>query len=123
MKKLWPFIVMVLMLAGCDKEDAPDCLKTTGDIITYDIEVAEFEELIVYGRIKLFIEQGEEHKVVIETGKNLAGDITATVDAGRLSLRNNNNCNLIRDYNTTTIYVTVPNLTWLQNAVIIQLKE
>ena len=116
MKKVLIIIFGVLMITACDKEDAPNCFQTTGDIIQQEIEVEEFQELIVYGRIKLFIEQGPEHKVVVEAGKNLIGNVSAVVENGRLSLRNSDNCNFFRDYNTTKIYVTVPNLTWLQNA-------
>lgn len=110
------YLFLILIFTGCDKEDGPDCFKTTGDIVSKEVDVAPFEELIVYGRIKLFIEQGETHKVVVEAGKNLLGDVEVTVENGRLSLKDNTRCNLIRDYNTTTVYVTVPNLTWLQNA-------
>ena len=116
MKNLWLIVFGIFFLTACDKEDAPNCLQTTGDIIQQEIEVADFDELIVYGRIKLYIEQGAEHKVVVEAGKNLIGKVTATVEEGRLSLRNSDNCNLFRDYNTTKIYVTVTDLTWLQNA-------
>jgi len=116
MRKLWIIILGVFMITACDKEDAPNCFQTTGDIIQQEIEVGAFEELIVYGRIKLFIEQGAEHKVVVEAGKNLIGNVSAIVENGRLSLRNSDNCNLFRDYNTTKIFVTVPDLTWLQNA-------
>lgn len=116
MKKVWTTIFTLFLTTGCDKEDAPNCLQTTGEIIQQEIEVVPFEELIVSGRIKLYIEQGAEHKVVIEAGKNLIGKVSASVENGRLSLKNSDNCNFFREYNTTSVYVTVPNLTWLQNA-------
>lgn len=116
MKKVWLIIFGFFFFTACDKEDAPNCFRTIGEIIQNEIEVTAFEELIVYGRIKLFIKQGNEHRVVVEDGRNLIGNVTATVENGRLSLKNVDNCNLFRDYNTTSIYVTVPNLTWLQNA-------
>lgn len=115
MKKLL-ILFLLIVISGCDKEDAPDCFKRTGDIISREVVVAPFEELIVYGRIKLFIEQGEEHKVIVETGKNLIGNIQTTLEGKKLVLKNNSSCDLMRDYNTTTIYITVPNLTWLQHA-------
>ncbi len=104
------------MITACYKEDAPDCFQAAGDMVSHEIPVSQFEELIVYGRIKLFIEQGEEHKVIIESGENLISEVSAEVENGRLSLRNENHCNFFRDYELTTVYVTVPNLTWLQNA-------
>ncbi len=116
MKKLLFIIFGFILFTACDKEDAPNCFQTTGDIIQQEIKVEAFEELIVYDRVKLFIEQGPTHKIVVEAGKNLINNVSAVVEDGRLSLRNSDNCNLFREYNTTKIYVTVPNLTWLQNA-------
>ncbi len=115
MKKVL-MIFLLIVLSACDTEDAPACFKRTGDIISKEVNVAQFEELIVYGRIKLFIEQGDEQKIIVEAGKNLIENISATVEGNRLVLKNSNTCNLMRDYNTTIIYVTVPNLTWLQHA-------
>lgn len=110
-----PFLGLMLFMA-CDTEDAPDCFQTAGSMIEKELQVEPFEELMVYEDIELFIEQGEEHKVVVKTGENLMNEISAEVIDGRLILRNNNGCNFVRDYNLTSIYVTVPNLTWLQNA-------
>ena len=116
MKRILYLFLLVSLITSCNKEDAPDCFQTAGDIVQNEVAVPEFEELIVYGRIKLYIEQGEEHKVVIESGENLINEVTAEVENGRLSLRNGNDCNFFRDYELTTVYVTVPKLTWLQNA-------
>ena len=116
MRKISIVPFFLLLFTSCDKEDAPDCFRTTGEMETRELQVETFEEIIVYGRIKLFIEQGDEQKVVVEAGKNLIDNIQATVEEGRLSLRNTTGCNFVRDYNTTSIYVTVPDLTWLQNA-------
>ena len=116
MKEFILIIICFLVLAGCNKEDAPDCIQAAGELIKREVSVADFDELIVYGRIKLVIEQGVQQKVVIKSGRNLIEEVTAEVENGRLSLKNNNHCNFLREYNLTTVYVTVPNLTWLQNA-------
>ncbi len=108
--------ILLMVLQGCNTEDAPDCFQTTGKMTSKEVSVEAFHELIVYKGIKLFIEQGPEHKVIIESGENLIGEVSAEVENGRLSLRIGNGCNLFRDYNVTSVYVTVPNLTWLQNA-------
>jgi len=54
--------------------------------------------------------------VVIETGENLRKDVSVEVTDNRLSIRNGNSCNLVRDYEITKVYVTIPDLTWLQNS-------
>lgn len=110
-----PFLSL-LVFSGCDTEDAPDCFQTAGKIIKKEYVLEPFEELIVYENINLFIEQDDDYKVVVETGENLMNEISAEVVDGRLILRNDNGCNLVRDYNITSIHVAVPNLTWLQNA-------
>ena len=113
--RILPFLSL-LLFAGCDTEDAPDCFQTAGKIIEKEFAVAPFDELIVYENINLFIEQGAEHKVVVESGENLMNDISVEVVDNRLILRNDNGCNFVRDYNITNIHVTVPDLEWLQNA-------
>lgn len=112
---IFPFLSLLFLL-GCDKEDAPDCFQTAGKIIEKEIQVDPFDELIVYEGINLFIEQGAEHRVVVKSGENLMNEITANVIDSRLILRNDNGCNFVRDYNITSIHVTVPDLVWLQNA-------
>ncbi|WP_324721651.1 head GIN domain-containing protein [Salinimicrobium sp. HB62] len=112
---IFPFLGL-LSFAGCDTADAPDCFQTAGKIIGKEFEVESFNELIVYEDIDLFIEQGPEHRVLVQTGENLMNEISAEVVESRLILRNDNGCNLVRDYDVTKIYVTTPNLNWLQNA-------
>ena len=112
---IFPFLGL-LIFVGCDTEDAPDCFQTVRKIIEKEFEVEDFDELIVYEDIELFIEQGAEHRVSVKTGENLINEISAEVVDDRLILRNSNGCNFVRDYDVTRIYVTVPDLTWLQNA-------
>ncbi len=115
MKKLL-LILSVILIAGCDTEDAPGCFKKAGEIVKDEVSVDPFNEIIVYERVKLFIQKGPIQKVVIETGKNLQQDVNIEVIDNRLSIRNENSCNLVRDYELTKVYVTIPNLTWLQNS-------
>lgn len=115
MKKIL-FLFALLIISGCDSEDAPTCIKEAGKIISEEVSVTSFEEIIVYERVKLFIEQGEKHQVIIETGENLINDVSVNVVNNRLSIRNENSCNLFREYGITKVYVTVPNLSWLQNS-------
>jgi len=116
MKKVFFLIFIGVALMGCDTEKVPDCFKSEGAIVTEEFAVTAFEEIIVYERVKLFIEQGAEYKVVVETGKNLIDGVSVEVENNRLSIRNANSCNLFRDYEITKVYVTTPTLTWLQNS-------
>lgn len=115
-KKIFSISVILSFLLGCSPDQAGTCFKNTGDIVTYDVEVTSFNEIMVYERVKLFIEQGDEEKIRIETGESLKDEISVEVTDSRLNIRNNNSCNLFRDYEITKVYVTVANLTWLQNS-------
>lgn len=116
MKKLIFLILCTFLLSSCDAEDAPGCFKKAGEIVQEEVAVDAFDEIIVYERVKLFIQQGPVQKVVIETGENLRKDVSVEVLDNRLSIRNENSCNLVRDYELTKVYVTIPDLTWLQNS-------
>ena len=113
-KLLW--ILSIILVASCNSEDAPGCFKKAGEIMQDEVAVDPFNEIIVYERVKLYIQQGPVQKVVIETGKNLRQDVSVEVIDNRLSIRNENSCNLVREYELTKVYVTIPDLTWLQNS-------
>ncbi len=115
-KQIFSILTLIFVFLGCNSEEVPTCVKTSGKIISEEISVESFEEIIVYERVKLFIEQGDNYKVRIETGKNLMENVYAEVENNRLQLRNENSCNLFRDYEITKIYVTTPTLNWLQNS-------
>ncbi len=115
-KQVLGISILLFIFLGCNAEDAPTCVKTSGKIIAEEFAVDAFEEIIVYERVKLFLEQGDEYKVKIETGENLREKVYAEVENNRLQLRNENSCNLFRDYEITKIYVTTPTLNWLQNS-------
>jgi len=117
------FLFVIIAFASCDSEDAGDCFQKAGEIVQNEVAVADFTEIILYDKIKLFIEQGAEQKIVIETGENLMNEVTAEVTEGRLILMNENVCNLVRDYEITKIYVTVPDLTYLRHAGNIPLES
>ncbi|MFD1292326.1 head GIN domain-containing protein [Lutibacter holmesii] len=115
MKKIF-FIVCSILLVSCNDQNANNCFQTAGDIIQQEVEVATFEKVVVHARIELIITQGDEQKVLIETGENLLNDITAEVINNELILKNNNTCNFVRAYDLTKVYITVPNLTKIRNA-------
>ncbi|QXP61207.1 head GIN domain-containing protein [Olleya sp. HaHaR_3_96] len=115
MKKLLLVLTTVFLL-GCNSENAPDCFQSTGDIIQKEIGVALFSKITVYKNVELFVKQGVTQKVILETGENLVNDIEVFVENGKLILKDNNDCNLTRDYGVTKVYVTTPNLTEIRNS-------
>lgn len=115
MKKLLCFIFIALFI-GCDSENASDCFQRTGDIIKNEIEVPDFSRILVLPNIELVVKQGETTSVVIESGTNLINEVKAEVDGDRLVVSNTNDCNLVRSFNQTKVYVTAPNIREIRSA-------
>lgn len=114
MKKI--IYLLVFLVFACNSEDANDCFQTSGTIVQKDVDVVGFERILVNRDIELIITEAPEYKVTIETGENLINDVEVGVIGNRLVLTDNNNCNYIRDYGITKIYVEAPNLTEIRTS-------
>ena len=110
MKKIYAILLLILCIS-CNSEDANDCFQTSGNIISETISITDFSKIEVGEDITLVVKEGATHQVTIETGKNLLNDVEAKVVGETLFLSDNNDCNYVRDYGITTIYVTAPNIT------------
>ena len=113
-------ILLVILLStisiSCNSENASDCFQDTGEIIREEVDVQEFTKITVFENVTLVIKQGPAQKVEIETGKNLRNEVDAVVEDGRLLLTDTNDCNYVRDYGTTIVYVTTSNLTEIRSS-------
>ena len=114
MKKLF-FYISIIFFISCDSEEANDCLQVEGRSVVKEIELDSFEEITVYGGIKLFLTYGKTQEIRLETGENLVNDISFEIRENRLLLKNNNTCNFFREYDATRVYVTLPQLSYLRN--------
>ncbi|HET8884806.1 MAG TPA: head GIN domain-containing protein [Salinimicrobium sp.] len=114
MKKLF-LLLVVLFISGCDSENAPECLKTTGEFIEKTIEVPFFETVIIYDRINLYIKQGEFQEVIVKAGENFIDEVNVSVENNELRISEKTGCNWSRSYGTTTVYITIPNLKKIQH--------
>ncbi|MCB0451691.1 MAG: DUF2807 domain-containing protein [Aequorivita sp.] len=109
-------VLLFLIVNGCSSDSGWDCIQTAGKIVQKEVSVQPFTKILVWERTKLFITQGDEQKVVIETGENLMNDVEVSVTDGKLEIHNNNSCNLVRDYGLTKVYVTSPNVTEIRSS-------
>ncbi len=119
-------VVVVLILStniSCNSENASDCLQTAGDLVREEIAVPEFSKITVFEKVALVLSEGEAQKVELETGENLREEVSISVEGDRLILRNENGCNLFRDYGLTTVYVTSPNITELRSSTGLPIKS
>lgn len=115
MKKL-VYLIYIIVLISCNKENTNDCLQTAGTIIQQEIDVPIFDKIVVHEKIELIITEGPVQKVILETGENLVSDIKIEVINNEIILVNNNSCNFFRDYGLTKVYITSPNITIIRNA-------
>lgn len=115
MKKLI-YILVVAVFWSCDSDKGLNCFQAAGDIVQEERTVPDFDRIVVFERTTLLVQQGDEYRVVVETGENLMNDIEVSVDNGQLILRNTNGCNVVRDYGITKVIVTAPNITEIRSS-------
>lgn len=116
MKNIKALLVCLLIMVSCNTESVNDCFQTAGHIIQQEVPVSDFTSIRVNKNVTLIVRQGSENKVVVETGKNLLNDVEVLVENGELILNDFNDCNFVREYGTTKIYVTASNITKIHNA-------
>jgi hypothetical protein len=110
------FFSLMILLFSCNTENAPDCLQNSGDLVRVEVSLPEFDKITVFEKVALVLKQGIEQKVEIETGEFLLDEVSARVEGDRLIVRNDNGCNLFREYGLTTVYVTAPNITEVRSS-------
>lgn len=115
MRNVW-YVILMFFCLGCGPDSAFDCLQNAGTIVEEEVEVDEFKHIIVFKRIQLIVQKGDEQKVVIQTGKNLLNEINVRVEDSILKLSDYNSCNFSRDYDITKIFVTTPDIRQIRNS-------
>lgn len=92
-------LFFILNVISCNKENAPDCIKSTGDIVRVEREIGYFHSIQLNDNINLLLNKSNKHKLVIEAGKNLLKKITFEITTDSvLVIRNENTCNWVRSY-------------------------
>ncbi len=114
-KYIFVFLTVCLLIA-CDTENAPDCFQRTGNVVRKAVSVPDFTRILVLPNVEVILKQGDTTAVVIESGDNLINEVSARVEDNRLILENTNDCNLVRSFNQTKIFVTAPNITEIRSA-------
>lgn len=109
-------LFLILSLACCNSESAPDCLQNAGSLTRVQVQVPEFTNITVFENLNLVLKDGDEQSVEIESGEFLLNEISADVEGDRLVLRNGNGCNVVRGYGLSTVYVTAPNIEQIRSS-------
>ncbi len=110
-KKL--YILLLILTVSCGISE--DCFKGNGNKITKVYPVVFFAKVKVYSGINLEVKQGADYEVKIETSDNIIDAIEVEIQDNMLVIKDNSSCNLVRDYDLTTVYITAPNLEEIHN--------
>lgn len=114
-KKL-TYLVIFISIFSCSSEDANDCFQNAGTTIQKEILVSDFERILVNRDVELIINEAANFSVIVETGENLLNDVEVIVVGNQLQLTDNNTCNMVREYGTTKMYVSAPNIKEIRNS-------
>ena len=101
-------IITILILFACEKSEDRSCFKAVGGETSKEIPLGGFNQLYLGPHLKYVLIQSNEEKVVLYGGENLLNFIETTVEGGKLSIRNKNQCNFLRSYDkvvTVQIYL------------------
>lgn len=112
----WIILLSIPLFFGCNIENASDCFQNAGNLIRQEVAVPDFTKITVQENVTLILKQGEVNRVEVATGEFLRNDVSVTVVEDRLLVKDNNNCNFVRDYGLTKIYVTAPNITEIRSS-------
>ena len=108
--------IFVFFLFACNSEDSNDCFQTAGTTIQQEFEVTSFEKILVNRNVQLILKEDVNYTVLVETGENLINDVRVEVVDNQLRLTDSNNCNYVRDYAATKIYVSAPNISEIRSS-------
>ena len=99
-RKLFAFscLFATVFLSGCQKENAFDCLKSTGSIVTETRPLSPFRTIKVFDNLKVTIVADTVHFAEVKAGDNLQENILTEVKSGELWISNINKCNWVRSY-------------------------
>ena len=109
-------VMFFTLVTSCNSDSAPDCFQADGEIVRQEVSVPTFSKITVFENVTLILKQGDEQKIEIETGQNLREEVSAIVEEDRLRLRNTNDCNYVREYGITKVFVTSPNITEIRSS-------
>ncbi len=89
---------VALLTLSCDRETAPDCLKSTGKTVRQVRRISAFSEIVLHDDINLYLTHSPDSILTIEAGENLLPKIETTQNGNTLTIRNRNTCNWVRSY-------------------------
>ncbi|MEY3398264.1 MAG: hypothetical protein RL220_858 [Bacteroidota bacterium] len=111
-------LIALSVIAGisCNRENAPDCFQTAGDITTVRRDIAPFTLIDYYDYIQLELVDTNQWFVEITAPTNLIPEIVTESTGGVLTIRNDNQCNWVRSFkNKIIVRIGAPEFTEIEN--------
>jgi hypothetical protein len=109
-------ICAIWLLCSCNKEKAPDCFKTAGEVQTEIRDLGSFSQLELNSNLKYELIDTNFCGIEITGPKNLLPKIDAQLSNGILKIENKNTCNFLRSFeHTITVKLYFDSITNIQN--------
>ena len=86
----FPFLVGLLLISSCRKENMWDMFKGTGKNISEIRALPAFAKIYLKDNVNVIITQGSTQEVKVEAGEKLVPLIRTRVDTGTLFISNDN---------------------------------
>ncbi len=103
MKKLLTSLVIIILMASCNKESQWDCTKSTGKIITRTITPQPYKVIETYSLFDITLVQDSQNYIKITGGENLLPKIKIEYSYPYIRLYDRNTCRWVRNYNKERI--------------------
>ena len=120
MRSFYLLAIFFILFCSCNKENAPDFIKSTGPDFLENRVISNFDDIELNDNINLVLVQDTSNWIRVEAGKNLIPKIKTTVFDNKLTISNDNRFNWVRSYNRKIIvtlgYKHIKHLTYLGSA-------
>ena len=90
------FILFLFLVSSCNKENAPDIIKSTGKETSQVRNLDAFKKIVVLDEFDIELVYDSVNKVEITFGKNLIDNVLSEVNNGILTFENGNKFNWVR---------------------------
>ncbi|MBC8319467.1 MAG: DUF2807 domain-containing protein [Bacteroidetes bacterium] len=98
-KNLLLIILLLTFLPSCKKGGVSDCFYSSGKLTMQERNIDDFNTILLKDNVNLILNKSENNGIVVEAGSNLVGGIKTEVNQnGVLEIRNDNQCNWIRSF-------------------------
>jgi len=111
------FLGGILFIIGnsCGKDKFNECWSGAGKTSSERREMYAFRNVAVYDNIDLHIIQGDKFEVRIDAGEKLIPMISTQIKSGKLSIRNESTCPLLKDpWKGVDVFLTLPGMDTLE---------